>query len=69
MFLIDHAGLPTKDVFQEQIDFFGEKVLPALRKEFAKGHPDDVPSAPTHEFLKERQAAGNAPVAGGGVKV
>lgn len=66
MFLIDHAGLPTKDVL-EQIDLFGEKVLPALRKEFAKGRPDDVPSAPTHEFLKERQAAGNATVAGGGV--
>lgn len=65
MFLIDHAGLPTKTVL-EQIDIFGEKVLPVLRKEFAKGRLEDVPSAPTHEFLKARQAAGQAPIAGGG---
>lgn len=65
MFLIDHAGLPTKTVL-EQIDLFGEKVLPVLRKEFAQGRPADVPAAPTYEFLKERQEAGNAPIAGGG---
>ena len=65
MFLLDHAGLPTKTVL-EQIDLFGEKVLPVLRKEFSKGRPDHVPSAPTHEFLLARKAAGKAPIAGGG---
>lgn len=65
MFLIDHAGLPTKTVL-EQIDLFGEKVLPALREGFAQGRPADVPAAPTHEFLKARQEAGNAPIPGGG---
>jgi putative FMN-dependent luciferase-like monooxygenase len=65
MFLVDHAGLSTKTVL-EQIDIFGEKVLPALREEFAKNRPADVPAAPTHEFLKARQEAGNAPIAGGG---
>ena len=65
MFLVDHAGLSTKTVL-EQIDLFGEKVLPALREEFAKNRPADVPAAPTHEFLKARQEAGNAPIAGGG---
>ncbi|GAA4111913.1 LLM class flavin-dependent oxidoreductase [Enteractinococcus coprophilus] len=65
MFLVDHAGLPTKTVL-EQIDLFGEKVLPMLRKEFAKGRLEGVPEAPTHDFLKARQAAGKAPVAGGG---
>lgn len=64
MFLIDHAGLPTKTVL-EQIDLFGEKILPVLRKEFAKGRLEDVPEAPTHEFLKARHAAGDAPIAGG----
>ncbi|HEY4534519.1 MAG TPA: LLM class flavin-dependent oxidoreductase [Enteractinococcus sp.] len=65
MFLIDHAGLPTKTVL-EQIDLLGEKVLPVLRQEFAKGRLEDVPNAPTHQFLKARKAAGNAPIAGGG---
>ena len=65
MFLIVHAGLPTKTVL-EQIDLFGDKVLPVLREEFAKNRPADVPNAPTHEFLKNRHAAGKAPIAGGG---
>ena len=65
MFLIDHAGLPTKTVL-EQIDLFGEKVLPTLREEFAKNRPEDVPSAPTHGFLKARHMEGKAPIAGGG---
>lgn len=42
MFLIDHAGLPTKSVL-EPIDLYREKVLPMLRKEFSIGRPDDVP--------------------------
>ncbi len=42
MFLIDHAGLPTKAVL-EPIDLYREKVLPMLRKEFPIGRPDDVP--------------------------
>ena len=35
MFLIDHAGLPLKTVL-EQLDIFGEDVLPVLREEFKK---------------------------------
>ena len=64
MFLIDHAGLPT-DVVLEQIDLFGEEVLPVLRKEFDALKPADVPEAPTHGFLVERARRGEAPVPGG----
>ena len=64
MFLIDHAGLPQKTVL-EQLDMFGEHVLPVLREEFAKNRPADVPDAPTHDFLVERARRGEAPVPGG----
>lgn len=47
LFLIDHAGLPLKTVL-EQLDLFGELVLPTLREEFAKGRPADVPETPKH---------------------
>ncbi|MBC9926640.1 MULTISPECIES: LLM class flavin-dependent oxidoreductase [unclassified Leucobacter] len=47
LFLIDHAGLPLKIVL-EQLDLFGEEVLPVLRAEFAKNRPADVPETPTH---------------------
>ncbi|MBU3994658.1 MAG: 5,10-methylene tetrahydromethanopterin reductase, partial [Actinobacteria bacterium] len=47
LFLIDHAGLPLKTVL-EQLDMFGELVLPVLRAEFAKNRPEDVPETPTH---------------------
>jgi hypothetical protein len=47
LFLIDHAGLPLKTVL-EQLDLFGEEVLPVLRKEFAERKPAHVPEAPTH---------------------
>ena len=49
MFLIDHAGLPLKTVF-EQLDLLGE-ILPEMRKGFAEGRPADVPDAPTHAAL------------------
>ncbi|MGO1667553.1 LLM class flavin-dependent oxidoreductase [Flaviflexus sp.] len=64
MFLIDHAGLPLKTVL-EQLDIFGEDVLPVLREEFKKNRPEDVPSAPTHDFLVKRHLAGEDPVPGG----
>ncbi|MCY1157731.1 MAG: class flavin-dependent oxidoreductase [Citricoccus sp.] len=64
MFLIDHAGLPT-DVVLEQIDLFGEEVLPVLRREFDALKPADVPEAPTHEFLVARHERGEDPVPGG----
>ena len=64
MFLIDHAGLPLKTVL-EQLDLFGSEVLPVLRKEFAALKPDDVPEAPTHQFLVERHQRGEDPVPGG----
>src|SRR3954462_9511378 len=47
LFLIDHAGLPLKTVL-EQLDLFGEEVLPVLRKEYAALKPANVPDAPTH---------------------
>src|ERR671918_555162 len=47
LFLIDHAGLPLKTVL-EQLDLFGEEVLPVLRKEYAALKPAHVPEAPTH---------------------
>ncbi|MBK0421672.1 LLM class flavin-dependent oxidoreductase [Leucobacter sp. CSA2] len=50
MFLIDHAGLPTKTVM-EQLDLLGSEVLPTLRAEMAKGRDPEVPEAPTHESL------------------
>lgn len=47
LFLIDHAGLPLKVVL-EQLDILGGEVVPALRRELAKGRPANVPDAPTH---------------------
>ena len=47
LFLIDHAGLPLKTVL-EQLDLFGEEVLPVLRKEYADRTPAHVPDPPTH---------------------
>jgi hypothetical protein len=47
LFLVDHAGLPLKTVL-EQLDLFGEEVLPVLRKEFEDRKPAHVPDAPTH---------------------
>jgi putative FMN-dependent luciferase-like monooxygenase len=45
MFLIDHAGLPLKTVF-EQLDILGGEVVPVLRKEMESDRPADVPSDP-----------------------
>ena len=58
LFLVDHAGLPTKTVL-EQLDLLGEEVVPVLRKEFAALKPAHVPDAPTHaSLLAAAQAAG-----------
>lgn len=46
LFLIDHAGLPTKTVL-EQLDLLGE-VLPDLRKGYAEGRSPNAADAPTH---------------------
>lgn len=64
MFLIDHAGLPL-DTVLEQIDIFGEEVLPVLRKEFDARRAPGIPDAPTHQWLVQRHKAGKDPVAGG----
>jgi hypothetical protein len=56
LFLVDHAGLPLKTVL-EQLDLFGEEVLPVLRREYAALKPAHVPDAPTHESLKAAAAA------------
>ncbi|KAD3436304.1 LLM class flavin-dependent oxidoreductase [Arthrobacter yangruifuii] len=47
LFLIDHAGLPLKTVL-EQLDLFGEYVLPELRRELDARRPADVPEGPVH---------------------
>ncbi|MES2169604.1 MAG: LLM class flavin-dependent oxidoreductase [Actinomycetota bacterium] len=54
LFLMDHAGLPLKTVL-EQLDILGGEVVPALRKEFAKDRPADVPAAPTHASLVQKR--------------
>lgn len=56
LFLIDHAGLPLTTVL-EQLDLLGEEVIPVLRQEFATDRPAHVPSAPTHESLRDEQHA------------
>ncbi|GAB2552703.1 LLM class flavin-dependent oxidoreductase [Leucobacter ruminantium] len=51
MFLIDHAGLPTKTVL-EQLDLLGSEVVPVLRRELDAMRDPEVPaSAPTHAQL------------------
>ncbi|ALG28776.1 LLM class flavin-dependent oxidoreductase [Glutamicibacter halophytocola] len=50
LFLVDHAGLPLKTVLN-QLDMFGEFVLPELRKEMESREPADLAPAPTHEGL------------------
>ncbi len=57
LFLVDHAGLPLSTVL-EQIEFLGYEIVPALRKENAKGRPAHVPDAPTHETLRLREGEG-----------
>ncbi|MFN8517930.1 MAG: LLM class flavin-dependent oxidoreductase [Chloroflexota bacterium] len=57
LFLVDHAGLPTKVVL-EQLDILGGEVVPVLRREFAAKRAPGVPDAPTHASLLA--AAGQA---------
>ena len=45
LFLIDHAGLPLKTVF-EQLDILAGEVVPVLRKEMESDRPAHVPSDP-----------------------
>lgn len=47
MFLIDHAGLPLHTVL-EQMELFGEHVLPVLRKELAAKRSPHAPETPSH---------------------
>jgi putative FMN-dependent luciferase-like monooxygenase len=60
LFLVDHAGLPLKTVL-EQLDLFGEEVLPTLREEFESRKPAHVPDAPTHASRKAALAGAAAP--------
>ena len=63
LFLLDHAGLPTRTVL-EQLDLLGAEVVPVLRKEFAARKPAHVPDAPTHASLvAARDAAAAAATA------
>ncbi len=59
LFLVDHAGLPLKLVL-EQLDILGDEVVPALRKEFAKNRPAEVPDGPTHDSLVAARDAARA---------
>jgi putative FMN-dependent luciferase-like monooxygenase len=60
LFLLDHAGLPTKVVL-EQLDMLGGDVVPVLRREFAAMRAPGIPDAPTHASLKAAaDAAGRA---------
>ncbi|MFJ6729781.1 LLM class flavin-dependent oxidoreductase [Streptomyces sp. NPDC091281] len=68
LFLLDHAGLPLKTVL-EQIDLLGEKVVPVLREEFAKGRPADVPDAPTDASLLAAERRAGREAADGAGKV
>ncbi|WP_237203797.1 LLM class flavin-dependent oxidoreductase [Rothia endophytica] len=63
LFLMDHAGLPLKEVLH-QLDLLGEEVVPVLRQEFEKMRPAHVPStAPLHPryaaTLEELKQANN----------
>ena len=60
MFLIDHAGLPTKTVL-EQLDLFGSEVLPTLRAEMAKDRDPQVPETPSHASLVKAKYGDAAP--------
>ncbi len=60
MFLIDHAGLPTKTVL-EQLDLLGEYVIPVLRAEMAKDRDPETPESPTHESLVRTKYGDAAP--------
>ncbi|NKY10579.1 LLM class flavin-dependent oxidoreductase [Cellulomonas hominis] len=57
LFLIDHAGLPLKTVF-EQLDILGGEVVPVLRTEMESDRPAHVPSGPPSHT--ERVAAARA---------
>ncbi|MDO4665895.1 MAG: LLM class flavin-dependent oxidoreductase [Actinomycetaceae bacterium] len=50
LFLIDHAGLPAHEVYN-QMEILGTEVLPVLREEFDKVRKPGVPDAPTHATL------------------
>ncbi|MGA4670780.1 LLM class flavin-dependent oxidoreductase [Propionibacteriaceae bacterium Y1923] len=58
LWLIDHAGLPQKEVLK-QIEILGTEVVPVLRTEFDKLRKPGVPDAPTHAA---RVAAAGGPV-------
>ncbi len=47
MFLIDHAGLPLKEVLN-QLDLLGEEVVPVLRRELDSRRAAGVPETPSH---------------------
>ncbi len=59
LFLIDHGGLTEKQVL-EQLDMFGEDVLPTLKKETKEGQGPTFVPAPTHESLV-KQKYGDGP--------
>ena len=60
LFLMDHAGLPTKTVL-EQLDLLGGEVVPVLRKEMDARRPANVPDAPTHASLLARASGAASP--------
>ena len=53
------------DIAQALVTFAISPALRAALDEFDALRPDDVPAAPTHEFLVARARRGEAPVPGG----
>ncbi|MDO5749622.1 MAG: LLM class flavin-dependent oxidoreductase [Rothia sp. (in: high G+C Gram-positive bacteria)] len=64
LFLVDHAGLPTKTVL-EQLDLLGEEVVPVLRKEFEALRSPNAAPAPTRKVMLKRHAEGKIALPGG----
>ena len=60
LFLMDHAGLPSKTVL-DQLDLLGELVVPVLRKEMTARRDPETPDAPTHASLVRAKYGDLAP--------
>ncbi|EOM77995.1 LLM class flavin-dependent oxidoreductase [Rhodococcus rhodnii] len=60
LFLMDHSGLPQKDVLH-QLDLLGDEVIPVLRKENAARQATGTPDAPTHASLVKAKYGDEAP--------
>lgn len=60
LFLVDHAGLPLKDVL-EVLDTLGEDILPVVRREMAARRSPSAAEPPTHAGLVAKKYGDAAP--------